>query len=92
MNVASRWALALTVPVAVMVFYVCSVYGIPWRPSGFVFFLVAGAPTLFGTILFTLAPWRPLAKAAIVSVYVVGMLWLLTFVGLFVSCAFGDCI
>jgi len=75
-----------------MVFYACSVYVIPWSPSGFVFFLVAGVPTFFGAILFALAPWRPLAKAAVVIVYVGGMLWLLTFVGLFLACAFGDCI
>ncbi len=92
MNVASRLALALTAPVSVMVFYACSVYLIPWRPSGFVVFLVAGVPTFFGALLFAFAPWRPLVKVAVVIVYLGGMLWLLMLVGLFLACAFGDCI
>ena len=61
MNVVSRLALALTAPVAAMVFYACSVYVIPWSPSWVVFFLVAGVPTFFGAIPFctrTLAATR----------------------------------
>jgi hypothetical protein len=92
MNLAARLGLSFLVPPAFMAAYVCAVYKFGLHPFDATPWLVMVVPTIGGAALLAHAPWPLVPKGAVVASYLAAMFGLLVFVGLAVSCAFGDCI